>query len=153
MSDLGDVSLKEFLQSVLAERDARYNLRFDEAEKRYDQRFKAQETATSAALVNTKEALTIALTAVKEGNASTIAANKVLAAKAEEFADQKLQTHNAIKPWVQTMIDALDDKVAALEKRVSRFENREEGIGWTTKAIISAVALVSTLVGLYFALR
>ena len=134
------VSLQAFLERIIAEMDLRY-----------EQRFKAQEAAAAMALTATKEALTIALSAAEKSHAATVEANKLLAAKAEEFADQKLQTHNAIKPWVQSLIDASNEKMTLLERRVSRFENREEGMGLSTKLIVGGISLIATLVSLYFA--
>jgi len=143
------ISLKEYFESLLAEK-----------EKRDEQRFKAQEAAAALALSSTKEALTIALTAVKETGAATIEANKLLAAKTEEFAEQKLETHNNIKPWVQSLVDNLYTRLEAtnktietVERRVSRFENREEGMTLTTKVIMGAIGLVATLVTVYFSLH
>jgi hypothetical protein len=133
------VSLQEFVERILAERDIRY-----------EQRFAAQETAGVTALVAAKETLTTALTGLEKANAIAIDANRVLAAKAEEFADQKLQTHNAIKPWVQSLIDVQNEKLLALERRVSKFEDRESGITLTTKILIGAISLAATIAGLYF---
>lgn len=160
MPDPGSVPLKEHIEALLAALDRRYEQRFAEMDLRYEQRFNAQEVATSAALVTTKEALTIAVAGVKESNASAIEANKTLATEAEKFADQKLQTHNAIRPWVESLVNiqaekimGLAEKIMGLERRISRFENREEGINWTTKLIIGAAGLIATLVGIYFAFR
>lgn len=139
-SDGGGVSLKEFLLDKLAEKD-----------KRDVQRFDAQEKANSAALVAAKEALSTALAAAERSSSAAMEANKILAAKAEEFADQKLQTHNSIRPWVQTLFDGANERITAIERRVSRFENREEGMSLTTKIIVGAVGLLATLVGLYVA--
>lgn len=136
------VDLKEHILRVIGDADARY-----------EQRFKSIETATAAALETTKEASSLALIAVRETTAAAIESNKVLAEKAEQFADQKLEAHNSIKPWVQALVDGISHEVEALEKRVARFENREEGIGWTTKLIIGAVGLAATLAGLYFAFQ
>jgi len=144
------VSLKEHFESLLSEK-----------EKRDEQRFKAQEAATVLALSSTKEALTIALGAVKETNIAAIEANRVLVAKTEEFADQKIATHNNIKPWVESLIaglasrlEAVDKtglaRMEALERRVSRFENREEGVSLTTKIIMGAAGFLATLLGIYF---
>lgn len=137
-----NVSLKEFIELVLSERD-----------KRYEQRFQAQETASQLSVASTKEALTVALSAAEKSSMAAIQANTVLASKAEEFADQKLQTHNSIRPWVQSIFDIQAEKIVALEKRVSRFENREEGMSATTKIIVGAIGLIATLVSLYFALQ
>ena len=136
------VDLKEYILRVIADADARY-----------EQRFKSIELAATTASVMTRENSALALTAVRESAAAAITSNKTLAEKAEQFADQKLEAHNSIKPWVQALIDSLSKEVDAIDKRVARFENREEGIGWTTKLIIGAVGLLATLLGIYFAFK
>ena len=135
-----DVSLKEFLERVLSEMD-----------RRYEQRFEAQQLATSAALASTERALTAALSATEKSSTLAMEANRILALKAEEFADQKLATHNSIKPWVESLIVAQSERISGCEKRISRFENREEGMSLTSKIVISAVGFVATIVSLYFA--
>lgn len=147
------VSLHKHVDRILREMD-----------QRYEQRFKAQESAAALALASTKEALQVALNTVKETGTAATEANKLLAAKAQEFADQKLETHNNIKPWVTSQIDSLIARIEAAEKnetarvetverRVSRFENREEGMTLTTKLIMGAAAFLATLLTIYFSLH
>lgn len=161
MSD--PISLKEFLESRISDLEKRFDQRFSDLERRNDQRFTALDDATKIALVTTKEALTIAVSGVERSSAATVEANRVLALKAEEAADQKLEAHNNIRPWVQSLYDTLcakisavdnnlSEKIAINERRISRFENREEGMTMTTKVIVGAAGLLATLVGLYFAL-
>lgn len=155
MSDDQDnsIGIEKYFERILREMD-----------QRYEQRFKAQESAAALALASTKEALQVALNAVRETSSATIEANKTLAAKAEEFADQKLEAHNNIKPWVTAQIDSLAakietvdksglTKIEAVERRISRFENREEGMTLTTKLIMGAVAFLATLLTIYFSLH
>jgi hypothetical protein len=137
---MNGVSLKAYFERLLKERDARYR-----------ERFESQDRATSAALVATKEALSVALAATEKSGAAALEANRVLALKAEEFADQKLQAHNNIKPWVQSLIDGLAARVEANERRIARFENREEGMTLTTKLLVGGLGLFATLIGIYFA--
>lgn len=143
------VTLKEHFESL-----------FVEKEKRDKQRFKAQESAAVIALAATKEALTVALTAVKETGVAAAEANRLLTAKTEEFALQRLETHNNIKPWVTSQIESVVAKIEnvektieAVERRVSRFENREEGMTLTTKMIMGAAAFLATLLTIYFSLH
>ena len=147
------VSLRKHVDRILREMD-----------QRYEQRFKAQESAAALALASTKEALTIALTAVKETGTATIEASKLLAAKTEEFAEQRLEVHNNIKPWVTSQIESLiarieatekseTARVEAVERRISRFESREEGMTLTTKLIMGAAAFLATLLTIYFSLH
>lgn len=135
-----EVPLKEHLEVILAERD-----------RRYEQRFKDFEDSTALALANAKEALAVALAGVDKSNVAAFSAYTTLAAKAEEFADQKLETHNQIKPWMESLIATQVARIEQLERRVARFENREEGMGLTWKIAIAALGAVATLVGLWFA--
>lgn len=134
-----EVSLREFVERILAEMD-----------RRYEQRFEAQQRATSEALAATKEALTIALAAAEKGASAAVEASRLLALKADEAAEQRIQAHNNIRPWVQSLFDQLAERAAAIERRVSRFENREEGMTLTTKLIVGTVGFAATLIGLYF---
>lgn len=141
------VPLREYLERLLAERDGR----LAEVDRRYEQRFESQLREGAAALVATREALSIALQSAKESSAANVEANRILALKAEEFADQKLATHNSIWPRVEQLVAVQAARIDALEKEVSRFKNREEGVGLTTKIIVGAIGLLATIVGLYLA--
>jgi len=134
-----DVSLREFVERILAEMD-----------RRYEQRFEAQQRATVDALAATRDALTIALSSAEKGAAATVEANRQLALKAEEAAEQRIQAHNNIRPWVQSLFDQSAERAAAIERRVSRFENREEGMSLTTKLIVGVVGFAATLISIYF---
>lgn len=153
MDSVEAITLREYFERLL-----------EEKEKRDDQRFKAQESANALALTGTKEALTVALTAVKETNSAAVEASRILVAKTEQFADEKISTHNNIKPWVESLIaaqiakiDTLDRSTATkfetLERRIARFENREEGVTLTTKLIMGAAAFLATLLTIYFSLH
>lgn len=135
-------TLKEHLEKVLDERDARY-----------EERLQAQKEATSQALV-----------AAKEMSLTELQSTRDLAARSVLLADQKMETHNAIRPWVQGLLDAALTRInsvedaserrdAAIEQRVARFENREEGVKLSTKVLIGAITLFATLIGIYFALN
>jgi hypothetical protein len=141
------VSLREHFESL-----------FREKEKRDEQRFRAQEAAAALALTSTREALTIALATVKDTSNARIEANKLLNEQTEKFAEQRLEVHNNIRPWIESLIAGQSTKIETLEQRISRFENREEGIKLSTKLIVGLIGFIATLigivggaVGLYFA--
>jgi len=137
MTQSETVSLKEFLLSVV-----------DERHRGYEQRFEAQEKAVQAALAAAGKATDAALAAADR-----------LASKAEEFADEKLASHNQIKPWVQSGLDSLKDRTSgiesalnsridAVERRIARFEDREKGVGLSAKVVMWAAVFLATILGI-----
>lgn len=143
-----DVALKEYLEMRLAEMDLRLR-----------QRFEAQEGAAAAALQATEKALSAALLAAKESAAADLEATRTLAARSVQLADQKSETHNQIWPRVQTLMEGVNGRITsveeasekrdtAIEQRVARFENREEGMSLTTKLVIGAVGFLATILGI-----
>lgn len=142
------VTLKEYFEGLLAEKEKRDEQRFKAQELAAEQRFKSQESAASLALTSTKEALTIALSTVRETSNARIEANKLLAEQTEKFAEQRLEVHNNIRPWIESLFASQNLKLEVLEKRVSRFENREEGVKLSTKVIVGLAGLVATLLGI-----
>lgn len=126
MTDGEQVTLEKYLVALMDERD-----------RGYRQRFEAQEKAVEAALAAASKATDAALAAADR-----------LAKKAEEFADEKLKSHNQIRPWVQGMVDALDKRIILNEKRTARFEDREAGIGLSAKVIVGAVSLLAAVLAI-----
>jgi len=137
-----DVSLQVFVERIILEMD-----------RRYEQRFEAQQRATILALQETRSALDIALASTKEISTMAMQAHKVLAEKAEQFADQKLQTHNQIRPWVEMQIKMVSDRLSVAERAIASFQDREKGIGLSTKIILGGISLFLTLLTIYLALK
>ena len=146
------ITLREFEVRLEAQKDM-FDIRLREMDLRLEQRFKAQEKANTDALVGTEKALSAALLSVKEKTAADLESNRILTNRSTELIDQKFETHNAIRPWVTGLFDAINNRIDLVERRVARFENREEGMSMTTKFLISGLGVIATIIGLYFAFK
>lgn len=148
-------TLKEHVEKLLAEMD-----------HRYEDRFVASERARDAALASQEKLVDAAFSAAEKAGS-----------KAEESATARLDQHNQLqtkmdrqaatfaeKDWVLVGRQALEREVRAgkeavereireLAQRVSRFEDREEGMSLTTKIIMGAAGLLATVISIYFALK
>lgn len=145
------VSLREYFEARLAAQKERFEISLVEMDLRLKQRFEAQEKASAEALIATEKALSAALLAAKEAAASDLESTRRLTARTTELIDQKFETHNAIRPWVTDLFTSAGNRITAIEQRVARFENREEGMSMTTKILVSALGALATVVGIYFA--
>lgn len=68
----------------------------------------------------------------------------------ERFEAEQRAAKLALEATKEALSAALV-RVEGLERRVSRFENREEGMSLTSKFIVGLVGLLATLVGLWLA--
>jgi len=173
-----DVSLKEYLERLIDERDRRLVGVIDERNAHYDTRFKAAETAVAAALA-----------AQEKATASNFAANEKAIVKAEdaqreynirsnEFRGQlddqakTLMPRNeadtrftAMAEKIDTLQVSMDEKLIALRNDAtanyeanrreigSLRESRSEGTGKATQATTSAATnqwVVGIVIGLIF---
>ena len=139
-----EVHLREYIERIIAEMD-----------RRYEQRFEASQRENAASLLAAREALQAALSASEKA-----------VSKSEESSTQRLDAHNQLqskldrqaatfseKDWVNEKLNAVTDRLSLVEKRVSKFEDREAGVSLTTKVIIGAISLMATLIAVYFALK
>jgi hypothetical protein len=126
----------------------------------FEQRFIDSQRAVDAALASAEKAVTAALSASEKA-----------VDKAEKASGDRMEAHNQLqkkldlqaqtladKDWVSDRLGAISGQVTILEQRISRFENREEGMGLTAKlaigalgCVVSLVGLIATLLTIYFA--
>jgi hypothetical protein len=112
----------------------------DERDRRYTERYEAQERALAAALLSAKEAVAAALAAAKEA---------VL--KAELSVDSRLELLNELRTGVATVeqLNALEKVVDDLAKRIDRSEGRGAGVsamwGWIAGAVGTVTALITLI--------
>ena len=126
---MANISLHKHLRVVIDERDARYQQRFD-----------AQEQATRAALVATKEAI----------NKAEAATNARLALLNEFRAQAEQQAKSYPRAeTVDARFDALEKDYAGLVARIERREGRSKGLdagwGYLTGALGLAIGLTGVI--------
>ncbi len=109
----------------------------DERDKRYRQEFRALRRESRAALHASQEATEAALEAAKAAGE-----------KAEQFTDEKLISHNQIRPWVTGQVEAMEREVRSVEDRLARAENRKAGMSDGWKLALGCVGFIATLMGM-----
>jgi hypothetical protein len=114
----------------------------DERDRRYQQRFESQERAVTAALLAAQLATDAALKAAA-----------ALAAKTEQFADEKLASHNQIRPWVTSQVAAVDKDVATIEARLDRRDGRDQGLSRGWQMLLGLAAIAGVIAAIYEALH
>lgn len=115
----------------------------DETDRRYEQRFVAQERAVEAALTSAKEAVLKAETASEKRFEGV---NEFRATLADQAATLISRTE------VEQVIKALDEKVDAVTGRMDRLDGRSGGLnsswGYLIGGIMAAGALLTILGGI-----
>lgn len=106
--------------------------RIEGNDKRYEQRFAAQETAVSAALLSAEKAVT----------------------KAETATENRLILLNELRTGVATkeQMDALSTRLSDMKERQDKLEGRGTGASALWGYVVGAVGFVVALVSLYLML-
>ena len=106
-------------------------------DKRYDERFNAQEAATKYAQEKANEF---------RGSLEDVGKNQMPRTEAErEF--------HAIREQMAGSVKANSDKIEELRARVDRSEGRGSGLDAGWKFLLGAVALAASILTIFFALR
>lgn len=111
----------------------------DELDRRYLQRFLAQEQAVAAALTSAKEAVIKAETASEKRFESVNEFRATLADQATSLISRS---------EVETQFKAIDDKVDIIMGRMDRLEGRAGGSTAAWAYAFAAAGLIGTLVGI-----
>jgi len=161
------------IMTLLAEIERRNSALREEIDKRLAQRFADQQRAVDAALAAQEKATSAALGAAERAVLKAESAAERRFEGVNEFrqtlADQA--THFIPRAEVQVelaslrgkladlgglqqaLVSGLADKIAGVEKGISRFRDREAGMGLSAKIVTGAVSFVAVLIGIYFALH
>lgn len=119
-------TLKEYVESLI-----------DGNDKRYEQRFEAQESATKYAQEKSNEF---------RGSLDDIGKKQMPRTEAEALI-------KATADKAEAGQSANSDKIDALQARLDRNEGRGLGLDAGWKILIAAVGLIATLITVFFALR
>jgi len=136
MRGWGSVSLREYVEALLAAKDIRDRQRFD-----------AQGQALSAALLAAEKAVQTALIAAEKAVAKAETANEKRFESVNEFR-KTLSDQTASFPS-RVELQALADRVTDLATRMDKTEGRSGGLSDGMKVLISLGSLLIAVVGLY----
>jgi len=139
-----DVSLREYFEALLREKDARDSQRYDDQVKAVGAALLAQQSAVAAALAAAEKAVAKAETATEKRFEAT-----------NEFRAQLTDQAGTFMPRVEAeqRLSTLSDKIDELKTAVSEGTGRSSGFsaGWVY--LVQLGGLVTGLVVLYAALR
>lgn len=113
---LPTISIREFLERILEERDRLYNIRFEEA-----------KTAVNAALIAQKEAVTSAFAASEKAIIKAEDAQREYNARSNEFRGQLDDQAKTLMPRPETLalFTAMDEKLVIIQ---SSYDNKIEAL-------------------------
>lgn len=136
-----DVSLKEYFERILAEKDAAYA-----------QRFEAQEKAVEAALIAQKEAVQKAETAAEKRFDSVNEFRAQLSDQATTFMPRREaeSSMRAMTEKYEQLAKTNADNIDALERRQDRNEGRSSGLGAGWGYLVGGIGIVGAVIGIIF---
>jgi hypothetical protein len=135
MTAADTVTLREYFERVLDERDRQYRQMFDDVKKAVETALSAQEKAISAAFRSSEQAIEKAELAQNKHNAVTNEYRSQLAEQAQSFI-ARLEAYALLK--------AVDEKIAGIQKTIDSGASKSSGFtgGWgAALAIFGLVAL------------
>ncbi len=153
-------TLHSHVRQLLEERDHRYQVRYDlvkdgvsalmtEADKRYEQRFIAQQEAIQAALLAQKEVVQAALIAADRAVAKAEMASEKRFEGVNEFrATLSDQAANLMpRAEAEARIQAMSDKLGEVADRVNRSEGQGQGVAISWAVLVAVIGIGLTIVG------
>jgi hypothetical protein len=151
-------AFKDFLKELMAAHD-----------KRYEQRYEAQQKALDAAFTAQKDAVSTAMVAQKEASNNALAAQDRAVAKAENAAEKRFEgadkarleqaeQQRTLMPRseAENRMAMLSEKIGVLEgfrtEQLSRGNGAKEGYGWAVGLVglvLSILAIIATAITLF----
>ena len=127
----------------------------EERDKRFEQRFIAQQEAIQAALLAQKDAVAAALTAADRALTKAESASEKRFEGVNEFRSTLADQAALLMPRgeVSTLISALDGKVSDLADRVTRAEGRNAGVALSWAIGTAGIGLLIGVIGIVMALN
>jgi hypothetical protein len=141
------VPLRQYLEALLAEKDKRDRELREADNLRLQQRFDASEAALKAALLAADTATQTAMTAAEKAVTKAETATEKRFEGVNEFRQALSDQTSSFASRVE--LRALDQRVTDLGTRMDKTEGRSTGLSDGTKMLISIIALLATLLGLY----
>jgi hypothetical protein len=150
-------AFKEYIKDLMAAND-----------KRYEQRFEAQQKSLDASFMAQREQVNAAMVAQKEANSAGLAAQKEAVTKAETAAEKRFEStdkarseqaehQRTLMPRAEAerALTALAEKIVVLEtfrtEVLSKGVGAKEGYGWVIGVVgfvLTILTLISVTVGI-----
>jgi hypothetical protein len=144
-------AFKEYLKDLMAAHD-----------KRYEQRYEAQQKALDAAFTAQKDAVTTAMVAQKESNSAGLSAQKEAVTKAETAAEKRFEgadrarleqaeQQRTLMPRAEAeaRLSAMGEKVGVLEgfrtEQLSKGHGAKEGYGYAIGLVGLVLVILSII--------
>ena len=143
------VSIRDFLSSRIDHLRVEFLGLMDERDRRYAQRFDAQQEAVGAALQSAKEAVANALSAAKEAVIKAETAVEKRFESVNEFrqtlTDQSLTFMN--KDAAEIRFKGLEGKIDEVAKRLDAIRSQEVGAGSLWGILLGIAGLIGVIFG------
>jgi len=143
------VSIREHFESILAERDRQYDLRFKASDTAVAAALAAQEKATATALATQEKAVLSALAAADRAvNKAEVASEKRFDA-VNEFRSTLADQQRTLIPRseVEVIIRSMESKINLLSDIVTRMTGEKagqsQGWGWAAAVVMLVVAILA----------
>jgi len=135
-----DVSLKEYVEKLIEERDKRLLSVIDERDRQYADARRANETAVQAALVAQEKATSTALAAQEKATAAAFSSSEKAIDKADAAYESRFESVNEFRAQlgdqqrtfmpraeVELLINAMNGRMGAIEKSVTETSSQKSG--------------------------
>lgn len=135
-----DVSLKEYLERLIDERDKRLMSVIDERDRQYADARRANETAVQAALVAQEKATSTALAGQEKATAAAFASSEKAIDKADAAYESRFESVNEFRSQlgdqqrtfmpraeVELLINAMNGRMQAIEKSITEAGGQKSG--------------------------
>lgn len=139
-----DDNLRDFVLSLIAERDRLYNLRADLQDKANMQRFESMERANSLALSVAKDAVSKAETAAEKRFDSV-----------NEFRSTLKDQQQTLMPRVEaeSRLKGIEERMALIQNRLDIITGNKQGTDWLWGVLIAAAIGAAIIFGFLFNTR
>ncbi len=158
-------TLKEHIDSILAEHQHAHDQQHTANERALDAAFAAQKSAMQTAFDSRERATDAAFAAQKSAVEAALAAAKEAVQKAETAANSKFDSVNEFRGQladyqrtlmpraeVAVMMGAMQEKLDALTHRMDRNDGRSGGLNAGWGYLVGAVGLAAAVIGIVLAL-
>jgi hypothetical protein len=134
-----EISLRDYLESLISERDRRYEQKFNDTKIAVDAALIAADKAVAAALAGQKEAVTKAEVAAEKRFESV-----------NEFRNTLSDQQRNLMPRAEVDIitKSIADRLDKIENKIMMGEGKSTGIGSSWAMIVGGIAVLASVIAL-----